>query len=191
MGLTCKQYKLEFEIISETIKQEISQGVLRCPICGDFLLVHGNYTRKTIDSLGNALNLEIIQSRCKNKDCCKTHALIPDFIMPYKHYSLETIEMVLSEIEKTGKLNNLNCPAEDTTIRRWYNEFKERGQLALGWLLNLLFEVYQKNLSLLKLHNLSLLKSLERVVKEFFELKSPFVIGKVNCLLTKSNLGYV
>jgi hypothetical protein len=52
-------------------------------------------------------------------------------MLPHKHYSAPEIEEVLWEEEakeenSTGPPNKFECPAEESTLRRWRNELPEK-----------------------------------------------------------------
>jgi hypothetical protein len=52
-------------------------------------------------------------------------------MLPYKHYSAVEIEEVLledeaSEENSTAPLRGFECTAEESTLRRWRNEFPEK-----------------------------------------------------------------
>jgi hypothetical protein len=52
-------------------------------------------------------------------------------MLPHKHYSAIEIEDVLREEEtkeenSTAMLNRFECPAEESTLHRWRNEFPEK-----------------------------------------------------------------
>jgi hypothetical protein len=52
-------------------------------------------------------------------------------MLPYKHYSAMEIEEVLREEEtkeenSTAPPNKFECPAEESTLRRWRKEFSEK-----------------------------------------------------------------
>ena len=77
-----------------------------CGRCGD-LIRHGYYTRK-IKALLSSVILRILRVICK--DCGKTHALVPDWLVPYSsillkdqvqilqaHLSGESMEPIMAE----------------------------------------------------------------------------------------------
>jgi hypothetical protein len=52
-------------------------------------------------------------------------------MLPYKHYAADEIEEVLREEEakegnSTAPPSRFECPAEESTLRRWRNEFAEK-----------------------------------------------------------------
>jgi hypothetical protein len=109
--------------------------------------------------------------------------------MPYKHYKAEVIEKVIFEADAKEVLSD--CPADDTTMRRWVNQFKERGALAVGWLLSALFTLCNCHISAVELHNKSLLKQLALLLQEWQIPESGGIIGRANIILTMYNYGFL
>ena len=52
------------------------------------------------------------------QSCSKIHSELPNFIQPFKHYGSEVIEPVLDEVSD-------QCPAENSTIKRWLKWFDD------------------------------------------------------------------
>ena len=164
-------------------------GDVLCPLCCGALSVHNCYQRHIVDEQGNWHNGWIAQGKCKP---CKHHpSLIPDFILPYKHYEAAVIEAAVSEMEENGNFETNSCPADDSTIRRWFNQFKERGARAVGWLLSILFDLYGKYINALELQNKGFLKQLSRLLREFQTPETGGIFGRVNIILTKYNAGFL
>jgi len=112
--------------------------------------------------------------------------------MPYKHYSAEVIENVIAAYENGENVECLDgCAADISTMRRWVRQFKERGARAVGWLISILLDLYDMQISLLELQNKTLLKQLARLVREFPALKTGGIIGKANTVLTTQNCGFL
>jgi hypothetical protein len=109
--------------------------------------------------------------------------------MPYKHYKADVIEKVIFEGEEKEVLSD--CPADDATMRRWVNQFKERGTRAIGWLLSALFTLCNCHISAVELHNKSLLKQLALLLREFRIPGSGGIIGRANIILTMYNYGFL
>jgi hypothetical protein len=49
---------------------------------------------------------------------------LPDFLLPFKHYVAAEIEGVLRHLFNGGKLIKSPSLADDSTLRRWWNEFR-------------------------------------------------------------------
>ena len=97
-----------------------------CPCCGEKLTVIGSRPRKYINSMGVASILVIRRLRCCH--CNRIHHELPDVLVPYKRYGWESIEPVLSD-EIT-----LTVAADESTILRWRNWFRERANHFAGCL---------------------------------------------------------
>lgn len=129
----CPKYKAILMIIlypknfnenfSDILKMyEVSDFIvgLKCPHCasGD-LIKWGSYTRTLYYGNENALKCKIINiKRVKCKECCKTHSLLPSFIVPYKIHALDVILTCLSS-------NNDFLSVSFDTISRWNGQFNK------------------------------------------------------------------
>jgi hypothetical protein len=164
--------------------------VVLCAFCYGQLKFHGSYRRYLKDEESIREKGWVAQVHC---EACDTYpALIPEFIMPYKHYSAEVIEGVIAESERGKNVEHLDgCAADVSTMRRWVRQFKERGARAIGWLLSILLKLYDRQFSLLKLQNKTLLKQLARLLREFPAINTDSVIGKANIIITTQNCGFL
>ena len=174
--------------VTRTANEMLRRRDILCPLCGGELTVHSSHQRHCIDDNGQRHDGWIVQVHCSA--CNKYPSLIPDFIMPYKHYKTAVIEAAIRASEE-GCLGLSSCPADESTVRRWANQFKVRGALAVGWLLSILFVVYERHISILEQQNMSLLQRLyylmqQMPVSEFGEL-----ISRVNFVLTRHNYGFL
>lgn len=97
-----------------------------CPCCSGRFSVIGSRDRNCIDSIGSSSVLRIRRLRCKV--CRSIHHELPDILVPYKRHCSESIESVL-----TPK-GALCVAADDSTIRRWRNWFREYMDHFLGCL---------------------------------------------------------
>lgn len=109
----CQEYVQNENIILQKIKHFIKEGKILCPNCGSKVYVHSVYWRQVIDMDPHAVKIRILKIKCANSSCAKIHAILPDFIVPQKHYSKKIIKQAL--IETTDS----DCSAEDSTIFRW------------------------------------------------------------------------
>ena len=107
----------------QTARELTQRDDIFCAHCKGRLTVNDCYQRHFIDEVGNRHYGLIAQGCCGA--CRKYPSLIPSFLMPYKHYKAEVIEKVIFEAEEKEVLSD--CPADDATMRRWVNQFKERG----------------------------------------------------------------
>jgi len=163
-----------------------SCGVL-CPHCSGALVVQSCYRRHFKDEQGERNYGWIAQGHCGI--CDKYLSLIPDFLMPYKHYETAVIERAIERDEAKSGLSD--CAADDSTIRRWINQFKERGVRAVGYLLSALFTIYERYLSIIELKGKELLKQLARLTREFSDPINESTLGKVNVILSHLNKGFL
>jgi hypothetical protein len=171
-------------------KDLVCRGVVSCALCRGFFTVHASYPRHIKDEEGNREDGWVAPVNCAA--CKKYPALIPDFIMPHKHYKASVIEWVITERESGKNVEHLDgCAADISTMRRWTRQFGERGARAVGWLLSLLLTLYEQQISLLELQNRTLLKQLARLLREYTPPKSGGVIGGVNIILTTQNCGFL
>lgn len=81
-----------------------------CPACGALLSGYDTRTRHVVDGSGQAFTFQLRRLRCPA--CRRLHLELPDFMRPHKHYSASVIQAV-----ETG--DDISCPADDSTIRRW------------------------------------------------------------------------
>ena len=99
--LVCKLFSLKkssLELYAQYAARPVGQG-LACPVCGSKgnCVPHGSYKRVLIDVEHGKVSygsVEIKRMRCKS--CGHTHAILPDYIVPYATYSLLFILRVLA-----------------------------------------------------------------------------------------------
>jgi hypothetical protein len=174
----------------------MKSGALSCPKCGGKFVVNSYYSRIVIESDGSSLKIPIMQARCVEKGCGKTHAILPHFVMPYKRYATDVIEAAILSYEENGGLKHSDCPAEEKTIRGWKDQFKNRGRKAVNQLHKILYEHYSRTISMVKLITLSLFQELEIYIEAFKGFLSGAVlcgslIGSVNIILSRYSSGYI
>jgi hypothetical protein len=168
----------------------IRRGLVVCALCKGSLKYHNCYPRHILDELSSRYSGWIAQMHCVA--CGVYPALIPDFIMPHKHYEAGVIEKVIAQSERGSNIEKFgDCSADISTMRRWIRQFKERGARAVGWLLSILLALHERQISLLKLQGKSLLKQLARLLCELRIPDDKNIIGKVNIILTTQNCGFL
>lgn len=89
-------------------------GTISCPYCHHASMVrHGYYTRY-INISGKHEEITILRIRCKT--CGRTHAVIPSFVVPYLHHSIEQLQTMLV----AGKVdeNSTSIEYETKLIRK-------------------------------------------------------------------------
>ena len=90
-----------------------------CPFCSGELVYRDSKPRKIKDLIGKTSHFLLRRLRCQGS--CKTlHTELPDIIQPYKHYESVVIQSVIDDSADASA-----CPADDSTIRRWKNDFKQ------------------------------------------------------------------
>jgi hypothetical protein len=189
-GETCKVNFRDRDEVLKTAKDLVRRGVVLCALCKGFLTVHGIYRRHIRDEEGGREQGWIVQCHCA---ICKVYpALIPDFIMPYKHYRADVIEQVIAEVETGHNIESLGGFAADvSTMRRWVGQFRVRGAQAAGCLMSILPTQHERHVNRSQLQYESLLLQLYRLLCEYRMPERKGVIGSVNIILTTHNCGFL
>jgi len=135
----------------EIIAQRIRAGEIRCELCAQPMKQHSSYERGIKES-GQKIQIQIVW--CKK--CKQGHALLPDFLLPNKHYSGNEIESVLIDSQGWGKegwgkeesaVNEIETEASESTVRRWIKQIGERIKRAVSLLKYIFMHILQKTLS--------------------------------------------
>jgi len=129
LGADIKEYGLKSE---EIIKQGINEGRYRCELCLRPMTRHSIYTRE-IKETGEKIRITMVWCR----GCEEWHALLPDFLLPNKHYSGNEIESVIID-SATEPVSHIDTMASESTVRRWVKQVCEKVKQAVG-ILKLLF----------------------------------------------------
>lgn len=95
----------------------MSNDLHHCPDCGA-ALKHRDYKRRIMKSEGGSKQFIQIE-RLKCKHCQRLHNALPDFLVPYKHYTTEIISGVLDNIVSAEDLDDEDYPCEET-MKRWH-----------------------------------------------------------------------
>jgi len=92
-----------------------------CPHYGGQLNGHGFRERHVIES-GMKIWLRVLRLLCTGE--CKTTCtqLLPN-MLPHKHYCAAEVEEVLRAQETGSPMSQLRTNADESTVRRWRNEF--------------------------------------------------------------------
>jgi uncharacterized protein YbaR (Trm112 family) len=175
LGRNVKDYRKNFLRYLEGLE-------LICPECNSKMVFHEKYQRHI--HIEETIEWITIQRVICNK-CKRTHAVIPDFIRPYKHYLTCDSEMALRDMEEGTPVERVETIASFSTLRRWRAEFQEKSNQYAGALRALLFRLYQKVINEIELVGLKSFGMLERILKELPEIKSNnLVLGDTNIWLT-------
>ena len=189
-GEICKANFYERSEVIRAANEMVRRGVVLCPLCYAMLKVHSSYPRHCRDE--NGVRHDGWCAQCHCEACEKYPALLPDFLMPHKHYKAEVIEAVIADSEVGVNFENFGDHAADiSTMRRWVRQFKVRGVQAVGWLTSVLLTVYELHICSLELRCRTLLKQLARLLREYPSPKSGGVIGSANIILTTRSCGFL
>lgn len=180
LGRNVKEYRKNFLRYLDRFK-------FLCPVCGSNTRLHDSYNRHV--HIDEKIEWIIIQ-RVICAGCGKTHAVIPDFIKPYKHYCTADIEFTLRDIEDGAATEQANTVASTSSVKRWVREFKNRGYQAVGALRALLHKVFDKTINEIKLTGLKIFGALEHILDAFPTIESSkLAIGDANIWLTHHMAG--
>jgi len=123
LGKNVKEYE---EKSAEITNEAINEGKLLCAMCVKPMKQHSEYTR-TIKETGKQIRIKMIWC----KPCRDLHALLPDFLLPGKHYSGNEIESVLID-SATESVNMIETEASESTVRRWIKQVGESVRRAVS-----------------------------------------------------------
>jgi len=125
LGRDVKEYESKSE---EIILQAIAEARFGCEFCLRPMARHSNYDR-SIKETGQTLTITMVWC----KACRNFHALLPDFLLPRKHYSGNEIEGVIID-SGTLPVNQIDTEASEPTVRRWIQQIGERIKQAISML---------------------------------------------------------
>ena len=134
LGGNIKEYEEKSEGI---IRQVISNGKICCERCLQRMSIHSHYKR-VIKETGELIAITIVW--CST--CRKWHALLPDFLLPHKHYSGNEVEGVIID-SATEAVSQIETSASESTVRRWIQQISGRIRQAVGILKYLFGQVGQ------------------------------------------------
>ncbi|WP_281250313.1 DUF6431 domain-containing protein [Virgibacillus siamensis] len=100
-----------------------SAEINHCPCCEGPLIVAGSRRRVWYRHSGDKAKLIIRRLFCER--CHKIHHELPDLLVPYKRYGTESIEQVLDD-------QLIDVPADESTLGRWREWFRNWGPYAVG-----------------------------------------------------------
>jgi hypothetical protein len=110
----CDNVKSYIENGAKTARKMVAEGLFKCDECFNPYKIHSSYTR-SVKETGD--ELEIMVLRCKQR-CGRGHALLPDFISPWKQYGMPEIEKVVSGAQAKS-VSEIDTAASESTSRRW------------------------------------------------------------------------
>ncbi len=105
----------------QEIKEILSKDRPSCPICCCEMHIHSKYQRNFLFD-EQLIILIIIRLRCI--ECRSVHAVIPDYVAPYRKEPLEVIrENSQENISVQEAADNICC--DERTIQRWRQRYKK------------------------------------------------------------------
>jgi hypothetical protein len=134
LGRNVKEY---CESSKEIIGKLMNEGAIRCELCAQPMALHSSYQRG-IKETGQKVTIKIVW--CSK--CPKWHALLPDFLLPNKHYSGNEIESVIIDSDSIP-VNQIETEASESTVRRWIKQINERIKRGIGILKYLFIQAGQ------------------------------------------------
>jgi hypothetical protein len=165
---------------------ELKEKILYCSICGSLTHFHQWKKRNAWSSDSAIRKILQLQVICTNASCKATHVIIPDFLCPYKRYVGAEIEAAIEPANSKREASNITG-AEESTIRRWKNQFVRRLSERLNILARLLMNEYEKMISLLD--NSQGLNRVRQLLQLFPEKKAATTLGRANLELFWSSSG--
>ena len=172
------------------MKDAMLRGLVLCALCMGALKYHSCYWRRIKDEEGDCQNGWVAQGHCAS--CNKYPALLPEFIMPYKHYRADVIEGVIKGSEEGAVIEHIaGCAADVSTMRRWVRQFRGRMARSAVKLLITGLELLDVYDGMLKLHALTLLSRIARLLHGHHVSESDRIIGGGNIILTTQNCGFL
>ena len=138
MARIVAEFGCEIQEYAEKGPEHICARPGNCPNClaEGQMIGHGSYQRQPQDGR-QSWEIRIKRWRCKV--CGKTVSVLPSFLLRYRHYLLEVIQLVLSSrFEKTAyweeviaKHSHQGLPAK-RTVQRWCASYGEQAGRWLG-----------------------------------------------------------
>ena len=110
LGRSVKEYK---EGSEKAVEELMQAEKISCELCLRPMKRHSSYERG-IKETGEKLRIIVV--RCNT--CNKGQALLPDFLLPHKHYSGNEIESVIIDSESLPA-KEIETEASEPTVRRW------------------------------------------------------------------------
>lgn len=99
----------------------MSDDIHHCPDCRA-VLKHRDYKLRIMKTEGGSKEIIKIQ-RLKCPHCNRLHNALPDFLVPYKHYTTEIISGVLDGVVSSTDQDSEDYPCEET-MNRWKQWFR-------------------------------------------------------------------
>lgn len=107
--VTIAEFAIEYDFEKEAYRVTAKETLL-CPQCGGTLSGYDSRRRHVVDAAGDTYWLLLPRYQCGR--CKRLHLAAPPFVMAKKHY----MAAVISDA-RAGRTEE--CPADNSTIRRW------------------------------------------------------------------------
>jgi hypothetical protein len=180
LGRNVKDYR-------ENFLRNFEKLAVYCPQCTGKTVLHGCYDRHI--NINENTEWIVIQRVICSK-CRRTHAIMPDFIKPYKHYSAGDVEFALRDAEGGISAEKVETTASIPTVKRWVNEFIELGKQAVGGLKAILKNTFDKTINDIGIIGLKTFEILEYLLEKLPCIESSgLTIGEANQWLTNHIAG--
>ncbi len=125
--------------------------------------------------------ITIIRYRCTG--CGKTHAILPDFLAPYRRYVMTVIESaVTAVVEDKIPLEQAPGDQDPATTRRWVRRFMGLSEQATSLLGSILLRLRQELLSLVTSDD-GPCRGIQRVLGALPETPATSSFGRANIWL--------
>jgi hypothetical protein len=123
LGRNVKEY---VEKSAGIIERHLGGGRVLCEQCLHPMVAHSSYGRG-IKETGERIAITMVWCRA----CEIWHSLLPEFLLPHKHYSGNEIESVIID-SATEPVSLIETPASESTVRRWIKDVGGRVRQAVG-----------------------------------------------------------
>lgn len=107
---------------------------IKCPHCRSTNLIkYGTYDRNVIYEEDEEIKSDIIKiQRFMCKSCNTTHAILPDFLVPYKQYSIDLLLIILLElILISAEELSMKYKIHISNIKRFKKQFNQIHKIKL------------------------------------------------------------
>ena len=185
IGTDCKSYEEE--------SPKIYQTEWLCKDCQCRAHIHCTYVRKVIEKNIDGKEkvtveeIIIVRVKCTSESCGKTHAIIPDFLCPYKRYKAEEIAEAIELYEETGSIEESNTSADESTISRWIGQYLSKIDVITTALERIIFKENDKQVSLID-YAVKGMKRIKIIIGKYKNLVHSSIIGFINQILSSNGL---
>lgn len=103
-----------------------------CPVCKEGNLIFRDYcTRIARHEDGEVEKIRIPRHQCDNPRCQRLHRMLPDFLVPFKHYTEDVISDAVNDRLDLTLINDAPSPVTILRWKRWIqlNSIDIDGQL--------------------------------------------------------------